>query len=276
MGPVHGSAESFELVQGALRELRSPAATLDEASDQLPRGAYTTFRTYQNVRVVRLSEHVARLSESVAIQGHPQGIDEGALRAALGALLRARDGESRIRLTFSPPRLFVTIEPFQPLPPDLYASGVRCVTVPLQREDPKAKDTRFLATAQTVRESFPPGIHEGLMLDHDDRILEGLSSNFFAVLGGVLRTEGERVLRGVTRTLILELATGVVPVDERPIALSALPQATEAFITSVSREILPVVEIDGAAIGNRRPGPITKRLREALGDLISRESEALA
>lgn len=266
--------ETFELVSGTATVL-TPSASLDEASFQLPRGAYTTLRTYGRRRILRLDQHVRRLEVSAALQGRAGRIEAEGVRQAMAQILAARRGESKLRLTFAPPRLFASVEPFEPLPPQLYEDGVRCATVAVQRDDPHGKDTAFLATARSVRESLPEGVHEGLLLDREGRILEGLSSNFFAVLGGVLRTEGDRVLKGVTRSLVLELAAGVVPIDEQAVAAADLPHLSEAFITSVSREILPVAGVDGIELGAECPGPITVRLMAGLQDLIAREAVAV-
>ena len=87
-------------------------------------------------------------------------------------------------LTWAPPRLFAAVEPFTPLPAALYESGVSCLTLPIRRENPHAKDTRFLETAAAAYGSLPPGRHEGLLVAEDGAVLEGLSSNFFAVREG--------------------------------------------------------------------------------------------
>jgi branched-chain amino acid aminotransferase len=129
--------------------------------------------------------------------------------------------------------------------------------------------------ARAAAAALPEGVHEGLMLDAGGAILEGLSSNFFAVQDGVLRTESERVLPGLTRALVLELARQRLPVELRPIALSDLAGVTESFITSTSRGVLPVVRIGGQLVGDGRPGPFTLELMRALEEQIASETERL-
>mgnify|MGYP003423275879 CR=1 FL=1 len=106
-------------------------------------------------------------------------------------------------------------------------------------------------------------------------ILEGLSSNFFAVLDGQLRTEEDRVLLGVTRSLVLEAAQGLVPVERRAVGIGDLPRLAEAFVTSVSREVLPIVQIDGRPVGDGQVGPTTRRVVDGFAALVAREAEAL-
>ena len=231
-------------------------ANMSAASAVLPEGAYTTFRTYEGNRVLRLAQHVRRLEESVALIGQPGQLDENTVRANVREALqavRAQDNwaapEARLRLTFAPPSLFISIEPFTPYPASLYAQGVKCVTVSLQRNNPHAKSTAFIASAADAYKHLPAGAHEGLMIGEDGTVLEGLSSNFFAITNHTLHTEEARVLIGVTRSLVLEVAHTVLPLSTQAVSLAELPTVSECFITSVSREILPVVQIDGVARG---------------------------
>ena len=249
-------------------------ATLKEASAILPDGAYTTFRTYQGRRVLRLGQHVARLLESAALEGVPGILDLGAVRAAVGAALDATTlAESRFRVTFAPPRLFLSVEPFVPLASRLYDEGAACVTVSVRRLNPEAKDTRFIATAAAAYGALPPGVEEGLMQAEDGSVLEGLSSNFFAVKGGRLFTEEERVLKGVTRALVLEVAEEVLPTER--VAVRLEDGVEECFITSVSREVLPVVRIDGRPIGDGRPGVVTREIARRFASLVDREAQPM-
>jgi branched-chain amino acid aminotransferase len=250
--------------------------SLAASSAELPDGAYTTLRTYGGRGVVRLDEHRRRLEDSAALQGRPAAIDPAELRRAVRSALDAGGHpEARLRLTFSPPRLFVASEPFQPSPEIVYEQGVACTTVALHRDNPHAKDTRFIATAQGAYEALPAGVEEGLILGEDGAILEGLSSNFFGVVEGVLRTEEERALGGVTRSLVLEVAQGLLPVERRAVARDERPRLAEAFLTSVSREVLPVVRIDDRLVGDGRVGERTRGIRRGFADLVRREAEAL-
>jgi branched-chain amino acid aminotransferase len=270
-----GSVITFEAAAGGARRVAEHEG-LSAASASLPQGAYTTLRTYGGRRVLRLDRHVARLEESAALQGRPGRVDARSLRSAIRAALEAGGHpESRLRLTFAPPRLLVTVERFRPLPEAAYREGVACVTLGLQRENPHAKDTRFLTTAQGAYRRLPPGVEEGLLVADDGSLLEGLSSNFFAVLADTLRTEGERVLLGVTRSLVLEAASGVVRVEQRAVRRDELPGVTEAFVTSVSREVLPVVRIDGQPVGDGRVGARTAGVMRAFAALVEREAEPL-
>jgi branched-subunit amino acid aminotransferase/4-amino-4-deoxychorismate lyase len=249
---------------------RDTHADLGAASAALPPGAYTTFRNYGGERILRLDRHLQRLEESLA---PPVGLDRTRARSGIRwCLARGGHPESRVRLTHAPPHLFLSLEPFHPLPATVYREGVRCVTVPVRRANPRAKDTRFLPTAQGAYAMLPAGVNEGLMVDDDGAVLEGLSSNVFAVMGGSLRTEEARVLQGVTRSVILEVAAGVLPVRLEAVHQGELARLTECFITSVSREILPVTGVDDVVVGDGRVGPVTRELARRLAALVDREA----
>ena len=265
---------TFEVIgRRVARFLESPS--LSATTSQLPQGAYTTLRTYGRTRIVRLREHVARLNGSAAWQTSVAVVDEGTARSAIAqALAASGHDETRLRLTFAPPRLFVSAESFAPLPASFYEQGVPCSTLPLRRHNPKAKDTRFVLEAERAYRGLPPGVHEGLLVS-EGAILEGLTSNFFACHEGFLRTEEERALDGVTRAMVLEVAAALVTVRRDAIRLEELPRLSESFLTSASRGILPVVAIDGATIGSGRPGPVTTKLATLFAELVEREAESV-
>jgi branched-chain amino acid aminotransferase len=241
--------------------------SLDAVSLQLPEGVYTTLRTYDGDRILGLSAHLRRLAESLRLLGRAvpgEAAGPAHWRSALRqALAQAGLPEARVRLTvpFAGDKVLISVEPFLPYPPSYYESGVVCATRRIERETPRAKHTRAIGRGQAARAQVAPQVHEVLRVDADGRLLEGLSSNFFSVCGGSLYTACDGVLLGVTRGLVLELAAPIgLPLVEQPVRLDELPQLSEAFITSASREVMPVVQIDAAVIGMGRPGPVSQQL----------------
>ena len=113
------------------------------------------------------------------------------------------------------------------------------------------------------------------MLDVEGRLLEGLSSNFFAVRGGVLRTAGAGIVAGIVRATVLELAASILPVTLEPVRLNELREVDECFITSASREVLPVVRVDGQVIGDGRPGAVTRELLGRFRDHVRACAESV-
>jgi branched-subunit amino acid aminotransferase/4-amino-4-deoxychorismate lyase len=110
-----------------------------------------------------------------------------------------------------------------------------------------------------MRAARAQGAAEALLEDAHGSILEGSTSNVFAVFRGILVTppQSAAILPGITRARVLELARSTLPVEERALHKAELAQADEVFITSSIRELVPVVRIDGRAVGPGAPGPIT-------------------
>ncbi len=244
-----------------LTDLTGP--TLDAVSLQLPEGVYTTLRTYDRDRVLGLSAHLQRLVDSHAALNRQRPIDLAAIRSALRDIIRRENlPAARLRITtpFDGDQVFVSIEPFEPYPAECYAHGVRCATTRLTRDTPQAKQTNFIAPSRAVKAESDSNIHELLLVDDESRILEGMSSSFFAMFDGELRTAGSGILEGVTRRVVLTLAQTMAPINYTAIRLNDLPHIDEAFITSSSREVMPVVQLNEQIIGAGQPGPITTKL----------------
>jgi branched-chain amino acid aminotransferase len=109
-----------------------------------------------------------------------------------------------------------------------------------------------------------------LMLNHKGEIAECSGDNIFIVKRGVLKTPGTDagILDGVTRNAILELAkVGGIPVQEMALTRHDVYAADECFLTGTAAEVIPVVKCDGRLIGNGKPGPITRQLRERFQQL---------
>ncbi|MGO8055712.1 aminotransferase class IV, partial [Rhizobium leguminosarum] len=89
-------------------------------------------------------------------------------------------------------------------------------------------------------------------------ITECPRSNLFIVTKeNKLVTPAHNILKGITRKNVLQLASSIMEVEERDIKLTELLDAAEVFLTSTTKKVLPVLNVDGNAIGNARPGPVT-------------------
>lgn len=270
-------------VEKSLAPLALPlaAASLDEASRRLPAGAYTTFRTFQRRRVLRLSEHFSRLEETSRLAGRPVRIDRESARAVLRqaiAALAADEVRARISLDLTQEvgALYVMVEALHVPPAEAYQNGVQVVTYRMRRSNPKAKLTSFIEIAESVRKQLPPGINEAVMISEEGIALEGLSSNFFAVTGGEIWTAEQGVLSGITRSMVLDAARSLnIPLRLEGIPAERLSSIDEAFITSASRAVLPVTDIDGQPVGSGRPGPLTMRLAQRYQETIEQSLEDL-
>jgi branched-subunit amino acid aminotransferase/4-amino-4-deoxychorismate lyase len=114
---------------------------------------------------------------------------------------------------------------------------------------------------------------EYLLVDGSGNVLEGTRTNFYAITQEpVLRTAGEGVLRGIARSIVLEIAPSLLRIDLSPPRLADTPELDEAFVTSSSRGIVPLVQINGAPVASGTPGPLTAKLIE-MYDRRARELE---
>jgi len=258
------------------------ARSLDDASACLPGGAYTTLRTYTGTKALRFGDHIHRLEETAQLAGCTVRLDERSLRMALrGLLIGCPKGQDmRIRITLdlerAPGDIYLSVEPLFVPPPQAYQQGVRMITCDLQRQLPKAKLTRFIDHSGPLRRSLPLEVNEAVMLDAEGRLLEGLSSNFFAVMEGVVWTAEEGVLSGITRSLVIECAQRAgLPLRLEPRRYADLPAFEEAFITSSSRGLLPVRQIDQTVIGTTCPGPMTRALMDTYSTVLEEQIETI-
>jgi branched-chain amino acid aminotransferase len=249
---------------------------------------FEVFRTYGG-RPFALDEHLARLRRSAERVLIHLPVDEATLGREVDAALRAAgNDESYVRLvvtrgagplsldpdTAERPLRVLIVEPVSPPPREAYVRGIALASVVARRavDDTSAagaKVTNYLANLLAVKEAKSRGAQEALVVDHGGHVVEGASSNVFVVSGGRLATppESAGILPGITRACILRAAAAVgVPAEERAIPLDELRAADEVFVTSSIRELLPVVRVDGRAIGSGVPGPVARVLHRRFRD----------
>src|SRR5574340_118123 len=229
--------------------------TLDQASLRLTEGAYATFRTYPNHTVLHLNEHFFRLEESSRLAGYPIDLDAAQLRSNLRLALEqfsAKVARVRVTIPFSSQnhQIYIFVGALSVPTASQRSHGVKVISKALQRSQPGAKLTGFISSTQELRRTLDGGIEEVIMVDEQGNILEGLTSNFYAVIGGTIHTAGEGVLPGITRQMVLAIARreGILVSLTAP-SLAEVDQFDEAFITSTSRSVLPVTEIDSLPVG---------------------------
>jgi branched-chain amino acid aminotransferase len=251
------------------------SSSLDDITRQLPDGYYSTFRTYDGCsRVLGLRAHLRRLYDHVT----SPDVTASFLRRQLMSLLEHfRPDEARLRVIMTKQgKVYVAAEPLKLLATEVYESGVRVETTQLQRERPHLKSTAFIGVSDLERKHIAQeGIFEALLVKNG-KILEGMTSNFFYVKDNILYTAENDILLGVTRRTIIHLARGRgVDVKYQPLKLNELSDVDEAFITSSSRGVVPVVQIDEATIGEGRPGQITRMLMRAYDEYVLKHAEKI-
>jgi branched-chain amino acid aminotransferase len=249
----------------------------------LPNGVYSGLRTFEGGRFLALDAHVARAERSARTLGFALGADRGLLLRGLQQVAdQAAPELLKLRFDILPEpavlggvraRLWIAAATYVPVPRRYLDEGVRVeVAADLVRQHPLVKTTDFVLR----RRPYPletGEAYEHLLVDSAGGILECTSSNFYAVRAGRLVTAGAGVLEGITRGLILDLVrAGGVPIDTRAPRLDGVDGWQEAFLSSSTRGLVPVVNVAGKRVGDGRPGPLTTAWRLAYDEMAERDA----
>jgi D-alanine transaminase len=170
------------------------------------------------------------------------------------------------------PGVFAMAAPLPPLTDDIRTNGVSAVTV----EDFRwarcdIKSTALLANVLMKQSAADVGATEAIIV-REGEVMEGSSTSVFVASKGAVATppNSNRILPGTTRDVALELADGAIPVTIRRIGIDELHAADEVWISSSTRDVLPVTRIDGRAVGTGKPGPLWHRMIESFDALRQR------
>ncbi len=246
-------------------------------------GVYETMRTYNRVPFL-YDRHMRRLRQSAERILLDVPFEDGAMLrwiddtiAAAGAMeeayvrvLHTRGvGDLTYDLKSTPkPTTVVIVKPFEAYPARVYNDGIRIALVDMLRNHPRSvnpiiKSNNLMNNALAMQAAYRGGAEEALMCNYRGELTECSQSNFFLVRGGAALTPKSEagLLEGVTRAFLFELGRELgIDVREETLVPKDLETADEMFITSTTRELSPVVSVDGRAVGDGRVGPITKKL----------------
>jgi len=242
--------------------------------------AFESLRTY-NRRPFHMEEHLNRLYRSAELielavpwsraqitQLVREIIERNTYEhAAIRLFVTGGETEDSI-LPIGKPTLAVLITPLGERDTERFAQGYKVITTLLQRSTPAAKTTSYLEAIRALKEATRHDAVDALFVNTQGHVLEATRSNFFVFRGDTLITPRDGVLMGITRNVVLELAHDLFTIEERPVLLTELPLVDEAFITSSSKEIMPVVQIDDLVIGNGTPGRRTYALEQRFIEMI--------
>jgi branched-chain amino acid aminotransferase len=214
-------------------------------------------------------EIAGRIEDTLAAAGlsDPAGAD-----AYIRMLLTRGVGEMNYDPASCPqPSLVVIVKRFSAPPRHVYDLGVRVSLVSIVRNHPASlnpliKSNNLLNNALAMQQAIRQGAFEAVMRNHRGELSECSQSNLFVVRGGTAYTPpiDAGLLAGITREFLFEVARAIgVPMVEATLRDDDLLGADEAFLTSTTRELVPIVLVDGHRIGGGHPGPVTRALLEA-------------
>ncbi|MHB8621858.1 MAG: D-amino acid aminotransferase [Sulfuricaulis sp.] len=229
-------------------------------------------------RLFRLPHHLTRLEASLAairLRNPHTSQEWHAIFTRLMAANGTSDQSIYLQITrgvaprdhaFPPnvtPTVFAYAQPLKYPPAEQLTQGVAAITtgdIRWQRCDIKA--IALLANALLRQQAIDQGAVEAILV-RDGLVTEGAASNIFVVTGDRLITppKGPYILPGITRDLVVEIARSKkIACDEQPLPVQTLHAADEVWLTSSTKEVLPITQIDDHAVGNGKPGPMHARL----------------
>lgn len=243
-------------------------------------GVFDFLRTYGK-RPFQQEDHLGRLEHSAREIGLTLPYGRDRLKQAVAQVLEAFDGDEaglRIVCTGGLSRdgltsregnnLFILADPVKVFPAELYRKGAKVITHRHRRYRPESKSLNYIPALQAMGKARDAGALEALYCDESDRILEGTTSNLFLWKDGFWRTPGRDILKGVTRQVVIKLI-GLDQVRREDLTLTDLAEAEEIFITSSSKEVMPVTRVDDRSCGDG-PGPETRRVMTLFQDYVTR------
>jgi branched-chain amino acid aminotransferase len=252
-------------------------------------GVYETLRTYSGQPFL-FDRHMRRLRTSasmLALSVPPtnEDIDRRFRETMKAAGLGGHDREAYLRilvtrgigeLTYDPaacgePTIVIIAKPHVDPPVEAFERGVTVALVDIVRNHPGSvnpliKSNNLLNNALAMQEAFKRGAFEGVMRNYRGELAECTTANLFVVKNGEALTPplDAGLLAGITREYLFEVGQDIgIRVCEQTLRDADLFGADEAFLTSTTREIVPIVHVDTHTIGNGQPGPVTTALLQA-------------
>jgi len=244
---------------------------------------YAVFDLLRTVggRPFLLAEHLDRLRASAAQLGLTVPVSNAAIGLAIDELLeRNGHGEATVRLVLtggvspngmsydpSTPTFYILTQELHELPAVVYETGGKLITHEHRREMPEAKTTAYLTMIKNRARADEAGALD-LLYHADGQVSEAASASVYFVRGETILAPRDRVLRGTIGTLVLELAKYHYEIVYGEVSLEDARGADEVFLTSTTRGIVPIVQLDDLPVGTGTPGPVTR-------DLMARYHEAV-
>jgi len=288
MSSLSASPQELLWLNGRISPVSEGRIAVEDRGFNFADGIYEVVRIYDG-RAFMMREHLERWENSARgiMLDSPGTMAEreqrlmdllrrSGLRDALlyGQLTR---GASRRNHVFpvasqTPPTELWIAREYKPHAAEHFANGVALLSQPDERwARCDLKTISLLPNVLAKERARRAGCFEALLWREDGAVTECAASNAWCVAGGTVYTHplDNRILPGITRIAILDAARRAgVTVREESVTLGEFRAADEAFISSTTMEIMPVTRVDAAVIGNGRVGAVTRRLMEAMADVV--------
>ena len=158
------------------------------------------------------------------------------------------------------PNMIILASPAPQYPDSNYDEGIKLMLHEYHRTFPHVKSINYIVGVKLFPQTKAVGA-EDILFHYNGFVHETVRANFFIVKNdNTIVTAEEDILKGITRKQTLDLAKPFYKIEKRPLQLKELETAKEAFITSSTKQIMPVVKIDDMVVGNGKPGEVSKHL----------------
>jgi D-alanine transaminase len=269
-------------VAGQYLPHRQAAVHIEDRGYQFGDGVYEVIAV-NGGHLVDEERHLVRLHRSLTELRINRPMSEGALKIVLREVIRRNGVDTGIvylQVTrgvaprehafpkAAKPVLVVTSRRSRPPDPRLGRDGIAVITIPdirWQRCD--IKSVALVANVLGKQQAREASAYEAWQVDNDGQVTEGTSTNAWIVTADdsvITRAADHAILNGVTRAAIFDIIHREgYRLVERPFSVEEARGAREAFLTSTTADLLPVVRIDGAPVADGKPGPLSRKLRDA-------------
>ncbi len=261
----------FIYLNGQYLDEESATTPISDAGFLFGHGVYETLRTY-NGQLKYVHEHFERLKISARSLQIPMPIAKAELDTVLEDLVQKnccfKGDDLRIRITLTAgsanfvvnkagqPTILITAKAIK----NDELKPLTMVSYKIARTAPEIKSTSMIANILAQQYAHKKGADEALLVGTDNYTREGSFCNIFAVKSGKLITPAKYILGGITRSIVLHVASNLMPTDEREVSLSEFFGADEMFITSTVRGVVPVAILDEHVF--KVPGTFTKKIQD--------------
>lgn len=285
--PITGSAptQALAYLNGEFVPRASATVSVEDRGFVFGDGVYEVWRIIHG-RPFELDAHLARLESGLReLRITPPDIVDAAVFSSVARRLLAASsadaGEATLYLEVTRgaaprthqfpvaatrPTVYATVNRFEP-PEPLRARGARALTTPdIRWLRCDIKTVQLLPNVLAKQTAVEQGALESIFL-RDGVITEGSHTSVVGVVGGIVRTHplSNLILPGVTRAVVLEIARAIgLPVREEPIRESEIAKLDELFLVGTTTDVMPLVRLNDATIGDGSPGPVAKRLQQEL------------
>jgi branched-subunit amino acid aminotransferase/4-amino-4-deoxychorismate lyase len=224
-----------------------------------------------NGKIFHFGDHLSRLRRSaaglqLALRYSDEEIHDAAMQ--LISMTGLKSPGLRFILTGGPahaptllekPRFIMVAEELPQYPNEIYTAGAKLATYEFRRDLPDVKTTNYMNAFRLM-----PFKQQRMAFDilycWNGKVLECPRDNFFILHGDTLITAEAEVLHGITRRVVIDLAGNDFDIDTRDVAVNELDAADEAFMTSTTKQVVPVVQIDEWRLSGGAVGERTKRI----------------